>query len=153
MHMRPVTVEDVAWLPRLAERLFSPWEDDYGRAVATWMGHDTTLGWVAADARGPLGFVLLGTLGLVGEGRPHVLEILAVGVVPEARRHGIARSLLAMVLRHARSSEGAMEVRLNVASDNDAGRALFEQAGFTVAREDDGTFGRGRRAVRMTWRP
>lgn len=154
MHIRPVTVEDVAWLPRLAEGLFAPWEDDYGRAVATWMGHDTTLGWVAVDERrGPLGFVLVGTLGLVGEGRPHVLEVLAVGVLPDARRLGVGRSLLARVLRHARSTEGAMEVRLNVAADNVAGRGLFEQAGFIVAREDDGTFGRGRRAIRMTWRP
>lgn len=151
MHVRPVTLEDAAWLPHLADSLFSPWEDDYGAAVATWMGHDTTSGWVAMEDDDPIGFVLIGKLGLVGEGRAHVIEVLALGVLPEVRRRGIGRSLLARVLRQARA-EAALEVRLNVAEDNKAARALFEQAGFEVARADDGSFGSGRRAIRMTWR-
>lgn len=153
MQLRPVTVEDVAWLPRLAERLFAPWEDGYGQAVATWMSNDTTEGWIAVGPDGPIGFVLIGTLGLLGEGRSHVLEVLALGVHPDRRRAGVGRALLAQVLRHARSREGAMAVRLTVASDNAAGLGLFRQAGFTVDREDDGTFGKGRRAIRLTWRP
>lgn len=154
MLLRPVTVDDAAWIPRLAERLFAPWESDYGTAVARWMGQENTSGWVAVDEElGPVGFVLLSSLGLVGEGRPHVLEVVAIGVAPGARRQGVGRSLLARVVRHARTTRGVLEVRLNVAADNEAGRRLFEQAGFTVTREDDGTFGGGRRALRMSWRP
>jgi len=154
MLLRPVTVDDAAWIPRLADRSFAPWETDYGAAVARWMGQENTFGWVAVDEDvGPVGFVLVATLGLVGEGRPHVLEVVAIGVAPGARRQGIARTLLARVIRHARTERGVLEVRLNVAADNDAGRRLFEQAGFVVTREDDGTFGSGGRAVRMSWRP
>lgn len=152
MYIRPVVVEDVAWLPRMAERLFSRWEQGYGHAVAAWMGHDSTIGWVAAVAAGPIGFVLVGTLGVVGADRPHLLEILAVGVHPEARRRGVGRALVAQVLRHGRARR-AREVRLSVAADNLPGQAMFLQAGFRVDRDDDGTFGKGRRAIRMSWRP
>lgn len=154
MHLRPVTVDDAAWIPRLADHLFARWEHGYGDAVARWMGQANTFGWVAVDdALGPVGFVLVSSIGLVGEGRPHVLEIVAVGVSELVRRQGVGRTLLSQVIRHARSERGVLEVRLNVAADNEAGRRLFEQAGFVVTREDDGSFGGGRRAVRMSWRP
>src|SRR5690606_16741968 len=56
MLLRPVTVDDAAWIPRLAERLFAPWESDYGTAVARWMGQENTSGWVAVDEElGPVG--------------------------------------------------------------------------------------------------
>ncbi len=56
-------------------------------------------------------------------------EVLTVGVVPSARRQGIARLLVADLLDHARS-RGAVVVFLEVRVDNLAARALYDSEGF-----------------------
>jgi [ribosomal protein S18]-alanine N-acetyltransferase len=56
-------------------------------------------------------------------------EILTVGVVPTARRRGIARQLLDDLLAEARR-HGAVEAFLEVRVDNDAARALYLREGF-----------------------
>jgi ribosomal-protein-alanine N-acetyltransferase len=56
-------------------------------------------------------------------------EILTVGVVPEARRTGLARVMLAELIAEARR-RGAVEVFLEVRIDNDAARALYRSEGF-----------------------
>jgi ribosomal-protein-alanine N-acetyltransferase len=56
-------------------------------------------------------------------------EILTVGVVPSARRRGIARLLLAALLDEARR-RGAREAYLEVRIDNAAARALYAKEGF-----------------------
>jgi ribosomal protein S18 acetylase RimI-like enzyme len=154
MLLRPFEVEDVAWAAPLADRLFSPLDRGYGEAVARWAVDPLVTGWVAeAPARHPVGFLLIGQLGLLGADRPRVLEVLAIAVGEEARRTGIGRSLLARALSQARGDAGVREVRLTVAADNPAARQMFEQAGFTVDRPDDGTFPGGQTAVRMRWAP
>lgn len=154
MLLRPFEVEDVAWAAPLADRLFSPLDRGYGEAVARWAVDPLVTGWVAeAPARHPVAFLLIGQLGLLGLDRPRVLEILAIAVGEEARRTGIGRSLLARALGYAREDAGVREIRLTVAADNAAARALFEQAGFAVDRPDDGTYASGQTAVRMRWAP
>jgi ribosomal-protein-alanine N-acetyltransferase len=56
-------------------------------------------------------------------------EILTVGVVPAARRRGIARRLLAALLGAARD-RGAAVAYLEVRIDNEAARALYASEGF-----------------------
>jgi [ribosomal protein S18]-alanine N-acetyltransferase len=56
-------------------------------------------------------------------------EILTVGVVPAARRSGIARLLVARLLGEARQ-RGAHEVFLEVRVDNAPARQLYETEGF-----------------------
>jgi ribosomal-protein-alanine N-acetyltransferase len=56
-------------------------------------------------------------------------EILTVGVVPAARRAGLARRLIAALLDEA-LRRGAREAFLEVRVDNDAARALYRSEGF-----------------------
>jgi ribosomal-protein-alanine N-acetyltransferase len=57
-------------------------------------------------------------------------EILTVGVVPAARRTGIARQLVGALLTEA-GRRGAVEAFLEVRVDNAAARALYASEGFT----------------------
>ena len=56
-------------------------------------------------------------------------EILTLAVVPEARRGGIARRLLAGAMQRA-AAAGATEMFLEVAATNLPARALYDRAGF-----------------------
>src|SRR5690606_26593862 len=59
------------------------------------------------------------------------LEILALGVLPAARRGGVGRRLLEHAIEAARAS-GGRRVLLEVARSNTAARQLYERAGFAV---------------------
>lgn len=56
-------------------------------------------------------------------------EILSIGVLPDHRRQGIARQLLAEAASRARE-RGAARLFLEVAADNRAARALYLREGF-----------------------
>jgi [ribosomal protein S18]-alanine N-acetyltransferase len=82
-------------------------------------------------------------------------EVLTLAVRPSARRRGYARALLDAALVRA-AAGGAKAVLLEVAHDNDAGRALYAQAGFReVGRRPAyyaGMTGRGDALVlRLDW--
>ncbi|MGI8761608.1 MAG: ribosomal protein S18-alanine N-acetyltransferase [Jatrophihabitantaceae bacterium] len=70
-------------------------------------------------------------------------EILTVGVVPAARRRGIAIRLLGELLTEARR-RGASEVFLEVRVDNEAARSLYEHEGFTQVGSRRGYYDAGR---------
>jgi ribosomal-protein-alanine N-acetyltransferase len=70
---------------------------------------------------------LLGWAGVMVIG--DTAEVLTVGVVPAARRRGIARQLLAALLGEARR-RGAREVFLEVRVDNEPALTLYESEGF-----------------------
>lgn len=85
--------------------------------------------------------VLLGWAGL------YVLyetaQVLTVGVIPEARRRGIASTLLAALYAEARR-RNATEILLEVRIDNDGARALYEREGFAVIGTRRGYYDNGR---------
>jgi [ribosomal protein S18]-alanine N-acetyltransferase len=70
-------------------------------------------------------------------------EILTVGVVPSARRHGLAVRLLDALLTEARQ-RGAAEAFLEVRVDNEAARALYLREGFTELGVRRGYYDNGR---------
>jgi ribosomal-protein-alanine N-acetyltransferase len=70
-------------------------------------------------------------------------EVLTVGVVPSARRRGIARQLLASLLAEAKA-RGAGEVFLEVRVDNAAARALYADEGFDEVGMRPGYYDAGR---------
>jgi len=73
-------------------------------------------------------------------------EILTLGVLPAARRRGLARALLAAFLTAARQ-RGARRAFLEVAEDNRAAIALYTATGFAaVGRRPD--YYRGRDGTR-----
>ena len=57
-----------------------------------------------------------------------VAEVLTLAVDPDARRQGVARSLLRTAIGEARA-RGATALFLEVATANSAGQALYRQAG------------------------
>jgi ribosomal-protein-alanine N-acetyltransferase len=91
----------------------------------------------AVDAEG----VLLGWAGVMVVA--DTAEILTVGVVPGARRHGIGARLLDGLLAEART-RGSVEVFLEVRVDNEAARALYEGDGFAQVGLRPGYYDNGR---------
>ncbi|NTW41877.1 MAG: GNAT family N-acetyltransferase [Cellulomonadaceae bacterium] len=62
-----------------------------------------------------------------------VVQVMTIGVAPDAQRRGLGAELLDAVLGYARAV-GAAAVLLEVRVDNAAAIALYERAGFTVLR-------------------
>jgi len=118
LHVRPLTALDCTAL----EALFSELPGSLDPRAE--LGRALTRSWVACDAASgrPLGFAL--AWWVVDE-----MELLALATVPEARRQGVARRLLAELVAAARTA-GARRVTLQVARSNTAARALYESAGF-----------------------
>ena len=58
-----------------------------------------------------------------------VVEVQDVYVVPDARRRGVARALLAFAERHARSA-GAVRLELMVLRANEAAKTLYAELGY-----------------------
>lgn len=73
-------------------------------------------------------------------------EILTIGVIPAARRRGIARRLLADLYDHARA-RGAREMFLEVRADNDGTQALYRSEGFAEIGVRRGYYDNGRIAA------
>jgi ribosomal-protein-alanine acetyltransferase len=101
-----------------------------------------------ADARnryyvaveGPDG-VLLGWAGvLVIAG---TADVLTVGVVPSARRRGLARRMLAALCTEA-ARRGATEIFLDVRVDNESAIALYRNEGFAELGRRRGYYDAGR---------
>jgi [ribosomal protein S18]-alanine N-acetyltransferase len=70
-------------------------------------------------------------------------QIFTVGTVPQARRQGVARTLIEAMLDEARR-RAATEVFLEVRVDNVAAKALYEGFGFTPLRIRRGYYDGGR---------
>ena len=99
------------------------------QAVIDLMGSP---GVVALDADG--GFILVRTV--AGEA-----EILTLAVAPDARRRGVGRALLRAALE-ASAEAGAVTMFLEVAADNAAAIALYEEEGFVRAGLRSGYYAR-----------
>ncbi len=82
-------------------------------------------GFLAADEAAPLGVILCRVA--AGE-----MEVLTLGVTPDARRRGVARALMAAAIPAAREL-GAGEAFLEVAVDNQPAVALYGGLGFRKA--------------------
>jgi ribosomal-protein-alanine N-acetyltransferase len=97
--------------------------------------------WDAASFRGLL--LRPGSIGFVAPGtRPQAFilvqiaadecEILTIGTLPEARRRGLAGTVLSAVGAEA-AARGAGVMFLEVAEDNQSARALYDAFGFAEA--------------------
>lgn len=120
MTLRAVTPRDLDAVAELDADLFGPeaWSRPMHREEIThpWRRYlallhgETLIGW---------GGVLLG----------ETAEILTIGVARAWQRRGLGAALLAALLDQAQEA-GAREVFLEVRSDDDGARRLYEDAGF-----------------------
>jgi len=92
------------------ETLVDRWDIDPERSRVAFAG---------ADAVGLANLAVRGDRGWIG----------GIGVVPEARRHGIGRALMEAVL-----AEAPGDVTLEVLEENEPARRLYEQLGFAPQR-------------------
>ncbi len=131
--LRPMRPTDRAALTRLGHEVFAPF-GSYEGALAGWLRHTQVATTVATSAGSLVGFAMVGPIP-----RPDGAVdayLLAIGVRPDARRSGLGRRLLAAAVEDARKRAGHWRtdvLRLDVAEDNAAAVALFEEAGFTDA--------------------
>jgi [ribosomal protein S18]-alanine N-acetyltransferase len=70
-------------------------------------------------------------------------DVLTVGVVPSARRQGLARRMLAALYSEA-ARRGASEIFLDVRVDNEAAIALYQDEGFVELGRRRGYYDAGR---------
>jgi ribosomal-protein-alanine N-acetyltransferase len=73
-------------------------------------------------------------------------ELLTLGVVPSARRRGVAAALLGHWIGAMRG-DGCRRLLLEVSARNQAARALYEQAGFQVYATRQGYYADGAAAL------
>jgi ribosomal-protein-alanine N-acetyltransferase len=92
-------------------------------------------GFLASEGEIPLGVILCRVA--AGE-----MEVLTIGVTPDARRKGIAKALMAAGLAAA-AQAGAKACFLEVAVDNAAAAALYAGLGFRRAGIRRGYYDRG----------
>ena len=109
--------KDVIRLTRIEEAAFP---ERTGSLTATDLVTPGTV--VFADDEIELGFLVLRVAA-------DQAEIITLGVVPSARRTGIATALLSAAEAEA-ADQGAVKVFLEVAADNAAARALYQKAGY-----------------------
>ena len=91
-------------------------------SIAHMLSTPGTFALIAQGEKQPLGFILFRVAG--GEG-----EMLALGVAPLARGHGVAGCVLDAAIQEA-ASRGAKALFLEVAADNAAARGLYRSRGF-----------------------
>jgi ribosomal protein S18 acetylase RimI-like enzyme len=120
MLIREMTLEDCEALAALGD------DPELGIDPRVELGGRLTRAWVACPApeESPLGYAL-------GWWVIDELQLLALGVLPAARRAGVGRRLLEHV-RTATLAAGGRRVLLEVARSNTPARQLYESAGFSV---------------------
>lgn len=128
VHLRPLWREAAALVAAMHASCFPDegWDE---AAVASILAMPGAFGAVAVRGERPLGFVLALEL-------PEECEIVSLGVLPEFRREGVGRALLAHIVAAARDKP--FGVVLEVAEDNPPARLLYEAAGFAqVGRRNE----------------
>jgi ribosomal-protein-alanine N-acetyltransferase len=97
----------------------------WSRADYARIAEEGVRGWVVQQGPSVLGF-------LVARAAADELEILNLGVIPQARRQGMGRLLLDAALRWGHAS-GAARAFLEVRESNEPARLFYEAKGFIVA--------------------
>lgn len=118
--LRPLGPLDLAVAAALHARCFdSAWNDT---AIAEILVMPGSFGALAQIGDQPVGLVIALAVGTEA-------EILTLAVLPESRRRGVARRLLAWVVGRL-SEVNCQRLLLEVAEDNAAARTLYAKLGF-----------------------
>lgn len=128
--LRPATAADCAVLSQLHAACFPR---GWGEAeFASFFEREGIVALLAVTDGRPLGFIFCWVV--AGES-----ELLALGVVPQARRQGMGDALLAEALRRC-AGLGAALMHLEVEAGNDAAIGLYEREGFEITGRRKGYY-------------
>lgn len=136
MRIAPFDPARAAEVAAVSARCFdAPWSaDELRREAARAVGRVV----VAHDAGAVIGY-----------GVAHVIagesEVITLGVLPERRRRGVGRALLAALV------EGVDRAFLEVRADDPAAGGLYAGFGFVEVDRRAGYYGDGEDAVVMAW--
>ena len=121
MNLRPATPEDIPALTALEAELFGDdaWSEASVGGELEGPGRHVV---VAVEGDGVVGYAVTMRAG-------DLADLQRIAVHPECQRQGIARALLAEVLKQARD-EGASRVLLEVSAVNAAALAFYADADF-----------------------
>ena len=150
LSLRPMEARDVPTVAAVERAVFSdPWPESFflGELAQPLMYARV------AEREGELvGYSVawLGAGSAAGGGTGHLGNL---AVTPAERRRGVARALLADLLREA-GARGVMSLTLEVRATNDAAQALYRAHGFRLAGIRRGYYrDTGEDAMVMEWRP
>ncbi len=108
-----------AMLAQLHKASFNPaWDEDAIISLLT----SSTMAWLGYIDDQPSGFVIIRIAA-------DEAEILSIAVLPDARQHGLGRTLLTTAFEGAVQS-GAISMFLEVARSNEPACQLYESVGF-----------------------
>jgi ribosomal protein S18 acetylase RimI-like enzyme len=157
--LRQIRPTERAEVQRLGARLFAQF-GDYERSLYGWLRSPSVITSVASHPRdGLVGFTLLARLSAPGSNTSpgsSSAYLLGIAVDPAWRRRGLGRLLLDSTLDEARKRTQRWEIhdlRLEVASGNNAARQLFESAGFSALGSGncyESNYSNGDRALTMS---
>ncbi len=135
----PASIAHVPLLAALQNASFpdDPWPES---AFAPLLAPPTGLG-LLADHETPIGFALARVI--VDEA-----EIISLGVIPTARRHGYARVILRALIGECQR-HGAGNLFLEVAARNEPAKLLYRAEGFCAVGKRRGYYQNGDDAVLM----
>ncbi len=135
----PASIAHVPLLAALQNASFpdDPWPES---AFAPLLAPPTGLGLLAADET-PIGFALARVI--LDEA-----EIISLGVIPTARRHGYARAMLQALIGECQG-RGASSLFLEVAARNEPAKWLYRAEGFCDVGKRRGYYQNGDDAVLM----
>jgi ribosomal-protein-alanine N-acetyltransferase len=102
-----------------AQAADAPWSAE---TIAGLLAQPGVFGLVAVAGEAPQGFILCRIAA-------DEAEVLALAVLPEARRHGIARALMTAAMAQVKAG-GGVRVLLEVSVRNEAALALYRSVGF-----------------------
>lgn len=142
MVIRPLTPDDAPAYVALRREMLAdaPWaffsspEDDRGVQLDTMRQSLATPGFVVIGAWTEHGS-LVSVAGVLRESkakRAHVATIWGVYVTPAARRHGLARAVVAAAIATVRSWPDMSAVLLSVSERSPAARRVYESLGFVA---------------------
>jgi ribosomal-protein-alanine acetyltransferase len=123
-HLRRATVDDLDPIMALEDAIYP--DDAWAPAnMAAELANPHTHYLVAVDEQDAI-VAYAGLLAPIGTGQG---DIQTVTVAPQARRQGLARTLMLQLLNEARR-RGAEELFLEVRVDNEGAQALYTELGF-----------------------
>lgn len=145
---------DVSSVRRIAAEVFSQY-GDYARILPRFFASPGVQTYLAQQEGRVVGFVMIGFIpwsGKDSQSDSWVGDVLALAVVPEARRQRIGTRLMERARELARDlgrERVVREVQLTCARTNHAALAFFARQGFRVIDPAHGWYSGGQAAVRM----
>ena len=158
--VREAELTDFPFILPLSRDSFSQY-GHYDLSIAKWFLTPGTYTFVyekETNGKVRCGFIMFALMSEMRRGardeqdKETVLEIMAIAVSKEYRRHGIGSELIRFVRQFNEDSTAGgnpMKIRLSVAETNRAGRSFFETCGFCVIGEAPWRYPAGQKALRM----